>query len=196
MITRPIGFGHGLRFAGIFSLCAIAGCASLLPRSEEMTESPWQSYQEAQRTFDAVIPGQSTLADLKALRLDPETNPNITILNYPDVLRRFLSNPSLTTQDLDVAVRDCVGAKSVCLGYEVNQRLVKRQRNGNFFADFFGFQRKTHIAGWRFNGLILLKEGRVVYKLTGGQPSIVEYEESHNPLGPVQGLGNRLLGWF
>lgn len=185
-----------LRFPALLCLCAAAGCTSLLPRSTEMTESPWRSYQEAQNVFDRIVPGQTSAAELKALRIDPATNPNITILNYSDVLRRFLANPSLTTQDLDRAVRDCINAKTACLGYEINKRLVRRHRNGNFFADFLGFRRTTHTEGWKFNGLILLQDGIVVYKLTGGQPSIAEVEERHNPLGPVQGLGNRILSWF
>lgn len=50
------------------------------------------------------------------------------------------------------------------------------------------------IVGRRFNGVILIKDALVVYKLTGGQPAIHEHEESRNPLGPFQGVGeSRLL---
>ena len=45
----------------------------------------------------------------------------------------------------------------------------------------------------RFNGVILIKGDLVVYKLTGGQPVIHEYEESKNPLGPLQGIGESKL---
>jgi len=57
-----------------------------------------------------------------------------------------------------------------------------------------GFQRETHTDGWRFNGLILLKDNVVVYKLTGGQPVIQQKEENQNPLGPVQAIGSRVTG--
>jgi hypothetical protein len=170
------------------------GCTSLLPRSAEMTESRWQSYQEAQKTFDRIIPGETTLGELKLLGLDPESNANISILNYSDVLRRFLINPSLTLADMDGGVKECIAAKSLCLGFEVNKRSVRKIRNGNFFADFLGFRRETHITGWKFTGLLLLSNGVVIYKLTGGQPSIMELEENRNPLGPVQGLGTKLFG--
>jgi hypothetical protein len=77
----------------IFQLAIIslllAGRTSLLPRSVAVVESPWRSYQEAQQTFDKIIPNKTTLNDLKQLKLDPKTNPNITILNYSDVLRCF-----------------------------------------------------------------------------------------------------------
>jgi hypothetical protein len=90
-------------------------------------------------------------------------------------------------------VQECVKARTVCRGLEINQRLVKRHRNG-FWLDVFGFKRETHIEGFRFNALVLLKDGIVVYKLTGGQPVIQESEHTQNPLGPVQSIGNKLTG--
>jgi hypothetical protein len=196
MISCLTGCTGTSRWPLLACVLALAGCTSLLPRSEEMTQSPWQSYQEAQSAFDKIIPGQTTLAELKALKLDPESNPNIAILNYQDVLKRFLLNPSLTTRDLDRAVAQCIAAKTACLGYEVNKRVVKKHRNGSFFADFLGFRRTTHIEGWKFNGLVLIKDGVVVYKLTGGQPAIAEYEQNHNPLGPLQSVGMRAFSWI
>ena len=176
------------------TVCLLAGCTSLLPRSREVTASPWTSYREAQATFDLIIPGKTTAEELRALELDPEKIPNIAILNYSDVLRRFMLNQSVTLSDLDRGVQECVMAKTVCRGLEINQRLVKKHRNGNFWLDLFGFKRETHTEGWRFNGLVLLKDDVVVYKLTGGQPVIHESEHTQNPLGPVQSIGNRLTG--
>jgi len=181
--------------AGVLLGCLIcAGCSSLLPRSHESTASPWESYEEAQHTFDAVIPGITTEDELKYLSLDPSTNPNIAILNYSDVLRRFLLNQSVSMKDLDEGVRECISAKINCQGFEINQRSVRKHRNGSFWLDFLGFRKETHIAGWSFNGLILLKDGVVIYKLTGGQPAILEQEETRTPLGPVQSMGDFLFG--
>jgi hypothetical protein len=176
------------------TVCLLSGCTGLLPRSKEATASPWASYREAQATFDRIIPGKTTAEELKDLDLDPEKIPNIAILNYSDVLRRFMLNQSVTLSDLDRGVQECVMAKTVCRGLEINQRLVRKHRNGNFWLDLFGFKRETHTEGWRFNGLVLLKEDVVVYKLTGGQPVIHESEHTQNPLGPVQSIGNKLTG--
>ncbi|OGB73239.1 MAG: hypothetical protein A2496_10955 [Burkholderiales bacterium RIFOXYC12_FULL_60_6] len=173
----------------------LAGCSPLLPRSEAAIESPWQNYQEAIQTFDKIIPQQTTVFDLKQLRLDPETNPNITILNYSDILRRFIPSGSINALDLDNGVRECILAKTACKGYEIDQRAIKRKRIGNFWADFLNFKREVNVVGWRFNGIILIKDNVVIYKLTGGQPNIHEMEESRNPLGPFQGFGeSRLFG--
>ena len=128
------------------------------------------------------------------MHLDPKVNPNITILNYSDLLRRFIPSPSISAAELDPSVRECIAAKTTCIGYEIEQKSMKRNRYGNFLSDFMNFHRKTDIVGWRFNAVVLIKDGVVVYKLTGGQPSIHEHEEETNPLGPFQGHGPQLLG--
>jgi hypothetical protein len=170
-------------------MLALSACSSLLPEGEGQTESPWHSYDEAQRTFDKIVPGSTRAEGLKSLKLDPQRNPNITILNYSDVLRRFLPSYSIATSELDEGVRECIAAKTACKGYEIDHRVIKRSRYGNFFADLLNFKRKVDIVGWRFKAVLLLKDDVVVYKLTGGQPSIREHEENLNPLGPFQGAG-------
>ena len=177
------------------ALGLLAGCSSfLLPKSRAVTASPWRTFQDAQNAFDKIVPGTTTIADLRRMKLDPSTNPNIAILNYADVMRKFMISPSLSVNDLDEGVRLCVTAKVSCRGFEINQSSVQKSRDGNVVLDVLGFYRETHTAGWKFNGLILLKDEVVVYKLTSGQPSIRQTEENQNPLGPVQAIGSRLTG--
>ena len=172
---------------------ALFGCSALLPKGEGLIDSPWQSYQEAQQTFDKIVVNTTTVADLRVLKLDPTSNPNITILNYSDILRRFVPSPSINTADLDGAVQECIRARTACKGHEINIRVIKRNRYGNFLADFLNFRRKVDIAGWSFNAVLLIKDDVVIYKLTGGQPVIHEHEETRNPLGPLQGIGESKL---
>ena len=178
----------------VLLLTLASGCSFLLPRTQESTSSPWQTYQEAQLAFDRLTPGATSAEELKAMSLDPSTNPNITILNYTDVLRRFLLSQSISLNDLDDGVRLCVTAKTSCKGFEVNQKVLSKQRNGYFLLDLLGFKRDTHTNGWAFSGLILIKDGVVIYKLTGGQPSIVGNESTQNPLGPLQMLTSKIYG--
>lgn len=183
------------RFLAVVLLLSLtSGCSFLLPRQHEASHSTWQTYQEAQQAFDRLKPGETSVAELKDMSLDPATNPNITILNYTDVLRRFLISQSITLNDLDDGVRICVSAKAGCRGFEVNQKILSKQRNGWFLLDLLGFKRDTEISGWAFSGLILMKDDVVVYKLTGGQPSIVGKESTQNPLGPVQALTSKIYG--
>lgn len=167
----------------------LAGCASLLPSAQVVTEGPWENYAEAQQAFDRIIPDHTTLEDLKTFKLDPGSNPNITIMNYSDVIRRFIPSPQVNETDLAPGVKKCILAQAACKGYEVVQRYSKRARYGGFWADFLNFRRKVDVSGWSFTGVILVKDDVVVYTLVGGQPLIHELEESRNPLGPFQGSG-------
>src|SRR2546423_10139405 len=132
------------RIAALLALSLVTACSSMLPKSKEVTASPWQTYQDAQETFDKIIPGQTTIADLRVMSLDPSANANIAILNYADVMRKFLLNQSFSINDLDSGVRDCVLAKIACRGFEVNQSSVQKQRMGNVILDVLGFHRETH----------------------------------------------------
>ena len=48
-------------------------------------------------------------------------------------------------------------------------------------------------SGWRFNALILIANGVVVYRAWGGQPSINQVDVRTNPLGPLQEIGPAVL---
>jgi hypothetical protein len=181
------------RFLIAVVAAASTACSTLLPRSEALTDSPWQSFEQAQGAFDQIILHKTTVEDLRRLKLDPASNPNVTILNYSDVLRRFIPSPSIDASSLDAGVQECLRAATRCRGYEVDHRVLKRNRYGNFWADIFNFRRKIDIVGWRFNAVVLITDDVVVYKLTGGQPEIHEHEESNNPLGPFQGSGEAIF---
>jgi hypothetical protein len=161
----------------------------MLPRGKSSVEGPWSSFEDAQQTFEKITPYQTTIEDLKALKLDPRTQPNITLLNYSDVLNRFVPNASISLETLDGGVSECIKAKTACQGYEVVQKHIKRNRTGNFWTDFLNFNRHTDVTGWSFNGVLLIKDNVVIYKLVGGQPLIREEENNRNPLGPLQGIG-------
>ena len=181
---------RSLRIAAWMTLTMwMSACSTLLPEGKGEVEGPWQSYAEAEQVFKKIVPHQTSVADLKRLKLDPLSNPNISILNYSDVLRRFVPSASIDTAQLESGVQECLKAFSACSGYEIDHRFIQRKRYGNFLADFLNFKRKVDIVGWRFNAVLLIRDGIVVYKLTGGQPSIHEHEESLNPLGPFQGTG-------
>ena len=162
----------------------------MLPSGNTVINGPWDSYASAEKTFDKIVPYQTRVEDLHGLGLDIHSTPNITILNYSDVLRRFLPSPSINPDDLDIGVKDCISAKTACRGFEIDQRIIHRNRIGNFWADWLNFKRKTDVTGWHFRGILLVRDNVVIYKLVGGQPLIHEVEKNDNPLGPLQGSGD------
>jgi len=54
----------------------------------------------------------------------------------------------------------------------------------------FGFNKKTHITGWTYRALIIVKDDVVSYKLRAGEPNVNKYEKKVKPLGPLQELDN------
>jgi len=176
-------------------LAVSAGCSSLLPKSKETSGTPstaWQTYQDAEKTFATIAPGKTTVAELATMKLDPRTNPNIRIMPRYEVMQHFVVNRTVTMDDLDAGVRDCLAADTHCVGWQIDQTATQKKRNGNAAADFLRLRRETHSSGWRFTGLLLIKDGVVLYKLSGGQPMIHEIAESEDALGPLQALGSKL----
>ena len=166
----------------------------MLPSSREVAASGsgWQKYADAETTFQKIIPGKTTAAELKALNLDPGTNPSVARLQTWQVRDKFIPNTLVTLEDLDQGVRECVQAREACKAYEVNYISTQTKRVGNPALDVLKMQRHTQTAGFRFNGLILVKDDVVVYTLTAGQPRIQQVEEKPDLLGPVQALASKL----
>ena len=167
----------------------------MLPKSKETTgnaTNSWQTYEEAERSFAAIVPGKTTLDELRTLHLDPRTNPNISVLQRYQIVQTFVVNQTVRPEDLDEGVRECLAAERQCIGWEVNQTATQKKRTGNAALDMAKVRRETTTLGWRFSGLLLLKDGVVLYKLTGGQPRIHEIAATEDRLAPLQALGTKL----
>jgi hypothetical protein len=171
----------------------LSGCASLLPSGRTEVATPWRSYTDAEAMFARIVPGSTRVADLVSMQIDPAATPNVSVLNHADLLRRFAAAPSIGTEALDESLRACFAARLRCTAYEIEQTHMDRKRVGNFFLDFLNFQRSIDATGWRFNALIVINDGLVVYKLWSGKPKIVEHEKERNPLGPLQGIGDSMV---
>src|SRR5207245_10352704 len=117
-------------------------------------------------------PGKTTVAELAAMQLDPRANPNITTLPRHVVLQRFIVNQSVTMNELDEGVRECLEAREKCRAREVNQSASQQKRTGNAALDMAKVYRETRTAGWRLCGLLLPKDDVVAYRLPGGTPAL------------------------
>lgn len=181
---------------GLAALLALGGCAELLPKARTEVASSWHSYDEARAAMERIVPYETTLADLKAAGIDPYVTPNVQLLNYSEIVLRFPLSGSMPMEKLDRGLRECLEAGMACEGYSVTALETKRDRMGNFWLDALQFYRVIDISGWSFNALILVVNERVVYVLHGGRPVIREHETNKQPLGPFQGWGDALPGFF
>ena len=142
----------------------------------------------AEAAFNQIIPQETTVADLRKMGFDPHTTPNVKILTYLDLIHRFIPNNSITKADLPTDVLSCIESKECCHAYELDMDMTHNQRYGSVAADVFGFRKKTHITGWTFRALIIIKDDMVRYKIRSGEPLVDRYEKRTKPLGPFQEL--------
>jgi len=176
------------------SLGALAGCSSLLPKSTETSgdaKTAWHSYQEAEAAFARVVPGKTTVDELRVQHLDPRANANMRVVPRYEIVQLFMVNSSITLDDLDDGVRQCLEAKEACTAWQIDQQAMQKKSTGNAALHMLKVQRETQNAGWRFCGLLLMKDGVVIYKLTSGQPGILEIANNQDMLAPLQILGSK-----
>jgi hypothetical protein len=145
-----------------------SGCGSLLPTTKQTSKSHWNSFEEAKAAFDKIIPYKTTAEEMKELGFDPFSKPNIKILNYVDIINRFIPNPSIKIEDLDEGIQTCIKARAYCQAYEFAPQDIRSKRYGNVLLDLFHFRRNVTQSGWRFEAFIVLVDGIVVYKMWGG----------------------------
>ncbi len=182
----------------LFSLLLVfflGGCASMLPSSKKVVNSPWINYNKAKIAYEKIIPGETTIKDLEKLGISPYVTPNIEILTFSDIINVYLGNRSIKKRDLDKGIITCIDAKNDCAGYRLLPEVIHNERKGNFLLDTFRFKRTTKKSGWKFKGLILIVKDVVVYKeRPGGKPLIDELEKKRRPLGPIQEVGDFSIG--
>lgn len=187
-----------LRFApavfGCVVLVALSGCAALLPAATTDTRSPFNSFEAAEDALLKIEPYKTTTAQVQALGFDFNANPNVTLIPYPDVVARLVPNASVPLEALDPGIRDCILAQSQCHAYEFRITRQKRKRVGSFWPDFLNFRRTVAVSGWRFEALIVVRDGVVLFRRYGGEPQISQTEQQVNPLGPLQGAGEAAAG--
>jgi hypothetical protein len=172
---------------------SLGGCGSLLPQSKQTSDLPWSSYENGQAAFSSIVPEKTTLADLRAMGINPKDTPNVTLLNHADTTRKLVTYPTMDVKRLPASVQACIASPYHCYAYEIEQKHIERKREGSFWPDFFNFKRHVQISGWQFDALLVIQDELVVYKLWSGKANIRQQEEEHNPLGPLQGMGGSVI---
>lgn len=170
----------------LFLSLLLSSCGSSLPKGEMKTKSPWETFEQAKASYDNIILGSTTTADLQELGFDPYNTPNVRILSYLDILQRFNPNNSVKNEDFPPTVRGCLASREACLAYEATPSFSSSERVGNVILDLLKFKRERVVTGWSFNALIVIDHSLVVYKIWNGVPMIDQKTTRKNPLGPLQ----------
>jgi hypothetical protein len=106
----------------------LAGCTSLLPTTKTTTKSPWETFEDAKKNFDRILPYKTKDEDLKGLNFHPYITENVEILTYLDIIKRFMPNPSIQMKDLDAGLQECLQYKELCYAYEINIQNIRTKR--------------------------------------------------------------------
>lgn len=167
----------------------IAGCASLLPSSSNESPSGFATFADARQALEKLVPHQTTLAELAQNGFNPAASSNVTLIPYPEIVGRLIPYPSIQAVDIDPGVRACIAAQSGCRAYLFHFGSESRKREGSFWLDFLNVRRTTKISGWRFDGLVVVDEKRVLFRNFSGEEKIDRTEQQINPLGPFQPAG-------
>ena len=167
----------------------LAGCTALLPSSSAVSPSSFDSFEAAQAALEKTVPYKTTLEELKALGFDPQASANVTVIPYPEIISRLAPYSGVALDALDPGVRDCILAQTQCKAYVYRFGRVDRQRDGNFFLDFFNIKRDVQMNGWRFEGLVVVRNGIVLFRNSAGESKLNTFEKTTNPLGPFQRSG-------
>ena len=151
---------------------------------------PWQDYHSARLAVEALEPGRTGVEELLGNGFSPDQNPAVTWLSWPDLLQRFAALGAIEPLKIDPGLRECLNHSERCRALGVNARQIKRERLGSFWLDSLSFRRTIRTTGWTFNAVIVIVDGRVVFRSHGGQPRVEQTQEFKNPLGPFQKWGD------
>lgn len=182
-----------MKLLALLPVLFLTGCAALLPKTANITPSKYAAYDDAAAAVENLTPGKASRAEVHLLGFDPKKDSGLTVLTYADVLSRFPVAGVSTATDTS-GIRKCVAAEERCSGYLIIQRFVNRDRVGNFWLDSFRFRQEIQTAGWSITAFILFVDDTVVFRQVGGSPVINELEVNKNPLGPLQGWGDKVVG--
>lgn len=192
---RRDGHTGGVSFARLTLLVAsvlLTGCAHVLPASSTDARSSFENFDAAQRALERIEPYKTRVGELKQLGFDPVGSSNVTLIPYPDLVGRLAPNASIALADLDPGIRDCILARMACQAYEFHLAHEVRRRKGSFLRDFLNFERTTVVTGWRFDALVVVRDGTVLFRNFGGEPNNDRLEHQLNPLGPLQSSGEAI----
>ena len=174
-------------------MLSLVGCGGLglLPHESKVSANQnFQTYDQVTAAFATIVPGETRVSDLSKLGFDTATTPNVEVLSYLGVIERFMPRNSLSFDHLAQPVQACIEAQERCSAFVFHPDHIESHRFGSFVLDLLGFERSTLNTGWAAEVVVLVQDGHVAYKLMSGRPRIEDTNETFQPLGPLQDLGN------
>ena len=109
----------------VLVLLTTTSCATLFSSSKTTAKSPWREFAEAKAAYDRVEAGRTSVGQMRELGFDPYASQNLKVLNYLEVLNRFIPNNSVRVEDLPLAVRTFLAAQEKAVAYELEVTAIR-----------------------------------------------------------------------
>ena len=118
-----------------------------------------------------------------------QSSANVTLIAYPQTTGRLAPDRGVPFEAIDPGIRDCIVARLQCQAYEFHLGRETTRRESICLTDFLNFRRTTCGTGWRFERLLFVHDGVVLFRSRSGESRT---NRQVNPLGPLQGAGDAL----
>jgi hypothetical protein len=164
-------------------------CTALLPRASSDVITTFSSFDQARAALESIVVQETSVSELKAIGFDIDSGVNVTLIAYPEIVARLVPHPIVPLDKLNSGIRQCVDAQIACRGHLFHFQRQDRKREGNFWLDFLNLRRITNVTGWWFEALIVVSDGKVLFRNYAGQAHTDRVEKQINPLGPFQPAG-------
>jgi hypothetical protein len=178
----------GVAHRGALLACGLglvaSGCGGLRPASSE-DSARFRSFESARAAFAEIVPGATTVDDLRGLRIDPE-EAGTRLVNPVRAAAYFTRYPEAPRALQPPAVTSCLAAGARCQAWLVSQERISRRRIGNFLLDVLRFRRLRHTTGWSLEGVVFVLDDVAVYRIWRGKARIDETSDDVRPLGLFQ----------
>jgi len=179
-------------FAALLTVVLLGACSSWLPVLQREVSNPWADFAAVKRSFDEIVPFQTSMRQVRALGFDPDKTPNMHMLNQAQVIEAVLPSPLQERSTVPQGVIQCMQAGATCMAYAMEPSRIEQRRVGNFVLDFVNFHRQSVTTGWKFSALIVVIDNQVVYTQWSGEPQIHTTIDRKNPRGPLQNFDESL----
>ncbi|HVV64625.1 MAG TPA: hypothetical protein VHC42_04100 [Rhizomicrobium sp.] len=173
----------------MLSLVGCGGLGLLSQRSDIWNSRAFSSYDEVALAYATIAPGRTGEAELAKLGFNPATQPNARKISYLGLLQRMMPRDSSQFDRLDAPVRRCIEARERCSAWVFRPQHLERRPTGSVVLDLLGFERTTIDRGWTAEIVLLMEDGRVVYKSMAGRRHVEGYHDDVSPPSALQGLG-------
>ena len=169
----------------MLSLVGCGGLGLLTPRSESLGPRAFDTYNAVALAYARIAPGKTDEADLIKLGFNAAAQPRARKISYLGVLERMMPRSSAQFDRLAAPIRSCIAARERCSAYVFRPERLVREHAGSVVLDLLGFDRTTIDRGWTAEVVLLMRDGRVVYKAMSGKAHVEGY---HDDIGPPSAM--------